>query len=90
MQWDGTRLAVGDAVAESLYEFTIRSRSGRLVGSTPLAHSKGIGQFWIQDRAVVAADYAAGDVGFWRYPGRWSARSHDRQLVNFNALEQLR
>ncbi|HLY03546.1 MAG TPA: hypothetical protein VKR56_13760 [Candidatus Cybelea sp.] len=68
VQWDGTRLAVGDATADSLYEFAIRGRSGRLVGSTPLDHSRGIGQFWIQDRAVVAADYAAGDVGFWRYP----------------------
>jgi DNA-binding beta-propeller fold protein YncE len=68
VQWYGDHLAVADTVVDLLYEFTIRGRSGRLVGSTPLHHAKGIGQFWISDGTVVAADYAAGDVGFWRYP----------------------
>lgn len=75
LQWDGKHLAVGvQGYASSggnsaIYQVQIRQRyRGTVVGMTQLLGSISIEQFSIQGANVVGADWAAGDVGFWKYP----------------------
>jgi hypothetical protein len=54
VQWDGAHIAVGNQGGDAtVYRFRINGNSGRLIGSTPLDHSKSLAQFWIQGRTVV-------------------------------------
>ncbi len=72
VQWDGTHLAVGDQVNISgpseVYEFTMNGSTGTKVGSTPLANSCDVLQFWIAGATVVVPNDCSPNVMFFNYP----------------------
>ena len=76
IQWGGTNLAVGDRTGTNgpvIYQVRIRGKIGRVVGSTPLAGTTAVGQFFIDGPTVVAPDLGGSEVGFWKYPTGGSA-----------------
>ncbi len=77
VQWDGKHLAIGDsAVSPSvIYQFDVSGSTATKVGSTTLAGSTMVEQFWIQGGDVIAPDperscggSQTGCVAFYRYP----------------------
>jgi hypothetical protein len=72
IQWDGKHLAVGDQVSISgpskIYEFSISGSAGTLAGTTPLANSCDVLQFWIQNARVIAANDCSQSVMYFGYP----------------------
>ncbi len=67
VQWDGKYVAVGDTDAGIIYR--IKVAGDKVKGSTSLAGSDYVNQFWIAGKVVVAPsqDGNAG-VGFYAYP----------------------
>lgn len=74
IQWDGSALAIGDTgVAPSvIYQFTVGTGGLRATGSTTLAGTTSVRQWWIAGSTLVGPDFGK-DVGFWRYPAGGSA-----------------
>jgi hypothetical protein len=72
VQWDGSRLAVGDQVSLSgpstVYEFTISGSTGTQVGATPLADSCDVIQFFVQGTTLVAPNDCSPNVMYFDYP----------------------
>jgi hypothetical protein len=69
VQWDGKYVAIGDT--HTIYQFSISEGRGIEVGSTPLARSTAVYQFWIQGTTVIGPNskvYGSGSVKFWNYP----------------------
>lgn len=82
VQWDGKHLAIGDTgVSPSIiYQFDVSGSSAKKVGSTTLAGSTTVEQFWIQNGLVIAPDVKAacgqseaGCIFYYRYPAGGSA-----------------
>ena len=69
VQWDGTNVAIGDAgvVPSVVYQFSVKGSTAKKAGTTTLAGSKSVRQFWIDGNTIVGPDYGA-DVGVWAYP----------------------
>jgi len=74
IQWDGTYLAIGDTgVAPSVvYQFSEGTSGLSEVGSTTLAGTTSVRQWWIAGSTIVGPDFGK-DVGFWKYPTGGSA-----------------
>jgi hypothetical protein len=79
VQWDGTRLAVGDQDASEIYRFAVSGSTGRREDTVPLGGAVDVFQFWLprqnggtRDDRVIGADHGSneyiGDIGFWKYP----------------------
>ncbi len=66
--WDGTHLAVGDAQSSTIYRFVISGNYGTEVGATQLRRARGVAQFAVNEKSIVAADFHDRNVSFWRYP----------------------
>ena len=66
VQWDGKYVAVGDTDAGILYR--TNGAGGKVKGSTTLADSNYVNQFWIAGKSVVAPSQDGGDVGLYTYP----------------------
>jgi hypothetical protein len=77
IQWDGQHLAVGDQVSGSgpskIYEFSMKGTTGTLVGTTPLANSCSVLQFWIEGKRVIASNVCAAHVLYFNYPAGGSS-----------------
>jgi hypothetical protein len=69
VQWDGKYLAVGDAGANAIYQFTVKGHEGTLEGTTTLTGATMVDQFWIAGSRVVAANVGGPNVMVWSYPG---------------------
>lgn len=69
VQWDGTNLAVGDSKATPavIYQLSVSGSTASTVGSTTLAGTKSVRQFWIDGSRVIGPDFDAA-VGIWKYP----------------------
>jgi hypothetical protein len=70
VQWSGNRLAIGNGAA-TIYEFAIRGKVAKEVGSTSLGGAANVVQFWIGGGKIVGPDGPDGgnkDVGIWTYP----------------------
>jgi hypothetical protein len=73
--WDGEFLAVGDQLANTIYQFKVSGSKATEQGSTVLSGAVNVVQFWFTGRsakhpqatAVVGAD-ASGDAAKWQYP----------------------
>jgi hypothetical protein len=71
VQWGGTNVAVGDRTGTDgpvIYQINVRGNTGTVVGTTPLAGTTAVGQFFIEGPNVVAPDEGGTEVGFWKYP----------------------
>lgn len=79
VQWQGDRVAVGDQNSPVIYEFKISGKSGKKLGTTPLAsHAEYMKQFWIEKLTLIAPnEYAKGsgsklkihfDALYFKYP----------------------
>jgi hypothetical protein len=68
VQWDGNYLAVGDAENGVIYQFKISGNTGTREGTTSLNDSSTVNQFWIQDSAVIGANFDSPSIMFWNYP----------------------
>jgi len=70
LQWDGTHLVVASLTTAKLYQFAISGNSGTLVGSTKLAGSSHVQQFWIQNKQLYAPviTNSVPMVRFYAYP----------------------
>ena len=90
VQWDGQHLAIGDAASAPsvIYQFSISGSTATEAGSTTLAGSTAVKQFWIQGGAVVAPDYL-GDVGFYRYPAGGAATKTISGYAGYGAAVSL-
>ena len=82
VQWDGKHLAIGDAgVSPSvIYQFDVTGSIATKSGSTKLAGSTMVEQFWIQRGSVIAPDpkracggSRAGCIAIYRYPAGGAA-----------------
>ncbi len=77
IQWDGKYLAVGDQVSiygpSKIYQFSINGSSGTRVGTTSLADSCDVLQFWIQGKRVIASNVCASHVLYFNYPAGGSS-----------------
>jgi hypothetical protein len=73
VQWDGTHVAIGDQMPNTIYQFRIKNGKATTVGSTQLGGAAMVFQFWIDGTRVVGPDSGAGDVGIWSYPKGGSA-----------------
>jgi hypothetical protein len=75
--WDGKYLAVGDQVSISgpskIYQFTISGTSGTLEGTTSLADSCDVLQFWLRGGRVITSDVCAPHVLYFHYPAGGSS-----------------
>jgi hypothetical protein len=85
IQWDGKHLAVGDQVSiygpSKIYEFSMSGSTGTLVGTTALADSCDVLQFWIAGRRVIASNVCAPHVQYFSYPsGGTSTKTIKRRL----------
>jgi hypothetical protein len=71
VQWDGRHIVVGadDTAPAVAYQFAIKGRKGKEVGSTTLSNSVSVPQFWIQGSIIIGPDASANNVGLWKYPG---------------------
>jgi hypothetical protein len=72
IQWDGRHLDIGDQVSISgpskIDQFSMKGTVGTLVGTTPLANSCDVLQFWIHGKRVVAGNDCASQVLYFKYP----------------------
>ncbi len=77
VQWDGHNIAVGDSGIKPsvIYQFSISGGAGTEVGSTTLAGTKSVRQFWIAGSTVVAPDVGGQHVGLFNYPAGGSPSS---------------
>lgn len=76
VKWDGKYLAVGDAGANAIYQFTVRGSKGTKVGTTVLTNVYSgylghvcfprTGAATAQSKRVVVPNN--NDVGYWNYP----------------------
>ena len=74
--WDGAFLAVGDTLANTIYQFKVAGSKATVHGSTTLGGAAEVFQFWLtggtskhpQATGVLGADFAAGAVYKWPYP----------------------
>jgi hypothetical protein len=66
--WDGTHLAVGDAKSSTIYRFVVAGNHGTEVGATQLRRARGVVQFAIHEKSIIAADLDDRSVAFWKYP----------------------
>ncbi len=75
--WDGKYLVIGDQVSLSgpskIYQFTISGSTGTRVGTTELANSCDVLQFWLQGKRVITSDVCAPHVLYFHYPAGGSA-----------------
>ena|ERR1700722_5713227 len=75
VQWDGKDLAIGDQAYEGsqagvIYRIKVKGSVGKPFGETILnaeTSQVNIGQFWIDGKNVVAANFAS-PAGIWKYP----------------------
>lgn len=98
VQWDGKHLAIGDTAAVSpsvIYQFDVSGTSATAVGSTTLAGSQQVAQFWIQGRTIVAPDpkrscgSSDGCVALYHYPAGGEAFNKAGLLDAFGAAVSL-
>ncbi|MFZ0030461.1 MAG: hypothetical protein WAK84_01140 [Candidatus Cybelea sp.] len=72
IQWDGKYLAIGDQVSiygpSKIYQFSVAGDAGTLAGTTRLANSCDVLQFWLQGRRVIASNVCAPHVLYFNYP----------------------
>jgi DNA-binding beta-propeller fold protein YncE len=68
VQWDGSHVAVGDQSTNTIYQFDVSGKRGRVAGSTQLGGATQVFQFWIAGARVIGADAYGADVGIWKYP----------------------
>ena len=54
LQWDGSHLAIASLTSATIYRFQISGTYGTLVGSTQLAGSSSVLQFWIENKTLYA------------------------------------
>ncbi|HEY2477047.1 MAG TPA: hypothetical protein VGI19_19860 [Candidatus Cybelea sp.] len=73
VQWDGSHVAVDDADANTIYQFSISGSSGTETGSTVLGGARDVGQFWQHGKRVIGPDTLNADVGIWKYPAGGNA-----------------
>ncbi|MGA8574676.1 MAG: hypothetical protein WB609_03175 [Candidatus Cybelea sp.] len=99
VQWDGRHLAIGDlGVSPSvIYQFDVSGSNARKAGSTTLAGSTTVEQFWIQKGVVVAPDSGAscggsqpGCLYLYRYPSGGSPTKTIALPGAFGATVSLR
>jgi hypothetical protein len=68
VQWDGKHVAVGDQVADVIYQLKIAGSTGTVIGTTALSGASDVIQFWKQGSNVIGPDYNSAYTGFWKYP----------------------
>lgn len=73
VQWDGSHVAVGDQTTNTVYQFDVSGKTGKMVGSTQLSGATQVFQFWVQGKRVIGADAYGGDVKIWKYPAGGAA-----------------
>jgi DNA-binding beta-propeller fold protein YncE len=73
VQWDGSHVAVGDQTTNTVYQFDVAGKTGKMVGSTQLGGATQVFQFWVQGKRVIGADAYGGDVKIWKYPAGGAA-----------------
>ncbi|MGA8532990.1 MAG: hypothetical protein WB615_02645 [Candidatus Tumulicola sp.] len=74
--WDGTLLAVGDQLANTIYQFKVSGNKATEQGSTALNGAVQVSQFWFtgstskhpQATAVLGADFGQNEADQWQYP----------------------
>ncbi|HEY6325651.1 MAG TPA: hypothetical protein VIW73_03920 [Candidatus Cybelea sp.] len=75
--WDGKHLAVGDQVSiygpSKIYQFSISGSTGTLAGTTSLANSCDVLQFWLQGTRVITSDVCAPHALYFNYPAGGSS-----------------
>jgi hypothetical protein len=76
MQWDGRALAFGFGAQGTIYQIQLSGTTGTVVGSTGLAGTGWVWQFWIKKTRIIAPTYAGSGgaiAGYWNYPAGGSA-----------------
>jgi hypothetical protein len=73
VQWDGKYVAVGDDVAQKIYQFTIKGSSGTLEGTTNLGNADYVYQWVIHGKKVVGSDDIPSRLWYWNYPAGGAA-----------------
>ena len=70
VQWDGKHIVVGaaDITPAAAYRFAINGSRGKEIGSTTLAGSASVPQFWIQGKVIIGPEAGADELGLWNYP----------------------
>jgi hypothetical protein len=68
VQWDGRYVAVGDADAGVIYQFSVNGKRGTLKGTTELTDADGVNVFWIERGNVIGPNDNGVNVMFWKYP----------------------
>jgi len=78
LQWDGKYVAVGSGATGTIYQIKVSGSTGTVEGSTQLAGTGWVWQFWIagtegpkQATRIVAPTYAGSsgpETGYWKYP----------------------
>jgi hypothetical protein len=92
VQWDGTYMAVADAMSRILYRFKISGSRGKSVGALRFKADRStlLHEFWIQGRAIAmpygTVSREVRSVGRWPYPSggpltRSIALPHAAELV---------
>jgi hypothetical protein len=68
MQWHGKYLAVGNLFGGKVYQVSISASKATVVGTTHLAASKDIQQFWIDKDRIINASQKTDVISIWPYP----------------------
>lgn len=76
VQWDGKHLAVGDQeagneITSSVHQVALKGNRGTVVGTTRLAGTADVVQFWIQGSSLIAPNLGVGsanDAPIFKYP----------------------
>jgi hypothetical protein len=68
IQWDGKYWAIGDAYS-TIYRFDVTGSKGTKVGTTTLAESSTVFEFFISGDRIVAPEHETGKVQIFPYPG---------------------
>jgi hypothetical protein len=74
LQWTGKHLAIGDqgetgSLPATIYQLSLSGTNTSKVGTTQLANTYGMQQFWVQRDNVAAASESTSTVYVYAYPG---------------------
>ncbi|MBV9333869.1 MAG: hypothetical protein JO146_07660 [Candidatus Eremiobacteraeota bacterium] len=78
VQWDGTHVAVEDQGAgyhgSTIYQVDVSGSTAKAVGTTTLAGSSDIIQFWLYGKNIIGPNIGSSpNVMFWKYPAGGTA-----------------
>lgn len=68
VQWDGRHVALGDILANVIYQFTVHGKKAKAVGSTTLRGGEEVPEFWIEGSNVIGPNNSGTTAMIWRYP----------------------